>query len=121
MWAKYGVGKWAFPAFKFVLDINNYRSSKPDYLRAHLEVTGSDDSWCAETFVFENTGSGSHSEPNIDYKVEARVKEKVKVFISPYEVTTKEQKPMSGFDRDTLKLVVKTESDKKFVIPIKPG
>ena len=120
-WANYAVGRWAWSSFRMVLSVNNFRNKSPEYLKAYLVAGSSGGGWKGENFMFQNREDERKSAPNEDYRIEPGYKEKVSLFISSYDVGDREQRPMPDIDRDTMKLVVETESGKKFTLPIKPG
>ncbi len=120
-WANYAVSRWVWPSFRMVLSINNFHNKSAEYLRAYLNAKSNDGVWEAKNFVFLNRENEDKSEPNQDFRVEAGYKEKVSLFISIYEIGEHNQKPMPDVDKDTLKLVIETESGKTLALPIKAG
>lgn len=120
-WAKYAVGRWTWPSFRMVLLINNFRNKSPEYIRAYLVANSNDGIWEAKNFLFVNRSDEAKSQPNEDFRIEPEYKEKVSLFVSNYDIGLNEPKPLPDIDRDTLKLIVETESGKKFTLPIRVG
>lgn len=120
-WANYSVSKWVWSSFRMVLSINNYHNKFPEYLRPYLLAKSSEGKWEARNFLFLNREDEKKSRPNEDFRVEPGYKEKVSLFISNYDIGFREQQLMPDIDKDTLKLVIETESGKKFTLPIKAG
>lgn len=120
-WANYAVSRWVWPSFRMVLSINNFHNKSAEYLRAYLSAKSNDGIWEARNFVFLNRENEDKSRPNEDFRVEAGYKEKVSLFVSIYDIKDRDQKSMPDIDRDTLKLVIKTESGKTLTLPIKAG
>ncbi len=120
-WANYAVSRWVWPSFRMVLSINNFRNNSAEYLRAYLSAKSNDGAWEARNFVFLNRENEDKSRPNEDFRVEAGYKEKVSLFVSVYEIGEHNQRSIPDIDRDTLKLVIETESGKTLTLPIKAG
>lgn len=120
-WANYAISKWAWSSFRVVLSINNFHNKSPEYLRAYLVAKSNNGEWEARNFIFQNQENEAKSKPNEDFRVEAGYKEKVSLFISCYDIGLREQKPMPDIDKDTLELIIETESRKKITLPIKAG
>lgn len=120
-WANYAISRWVWPSFRMVLLINNFHNKSPEYLKVYLLAKSNDGEWEARNFVFLNREDENKSRPNEDLRIEPGYKEKVSLFISSYDIGLREQKPMPDIDRDTLKLVVETESGKTLTLPIKAG
>jgi len=120
-WANYTVSRWVWSSFKMVLSINNYHNKPAEYLRAYLNANSNDGVWEARNFIFLNREKEDKSRPNEDFRVEAGYKERVSLFVSIYEIGNRDQKSMPDIDRDTLKLVIETESENKLTLPIKAG
>ncbi len=120
-WANYAVGRWIWPSFRMVLSINNFHNKSAEYLRAYLHAKSNDGKWEARNFTFLNRENEGKSSPNEDFRVEAGYKEKVALFVSIYEIGETNQKSMPDVDRDTLRLIIETESGKTLTLPIKAG
>lgn len=120
-WANYAVSRWVWSSFRMVLSINNFHNKSAEYLKAYLIAKEGDEVWNAKNFVFLNRENEDGSRPNEDFRVEAGYKERVSLFVSIYEIGERNQKPMPDIDRDTLKLVIETESGKTLTLPIKAG
>ncbi|MEA2097266.1 MAG: hypothetical protein U9P73_11335 [Candidatus Cloacimonadota bacterium] len=120
-WTKYAISKWVWPSFRLVLEINNYHNNSPEYIKAYLVANSNDGQWKATNYIFRNTKNEDDSQPNQEYRIEPKFKEKVAVFISNYDIGLNERKPMPDIDKDTLKLILETESKKKVSIKIKPA
>lgn len=120
-WEKFAVSRWVWPSFRIILSINNFHNRSPEYIRAHLVAKTTGGIWEAKNFVFIDRDSEDKSKANEDYRVEPKSKEKISLFVSNYDIGASERKPIPDIDRDTLKLVIETESGKKIIIPIKPG
>ena len=102
-----------------ILSIDNVRNKSAEYLRPYLWAKSNDGEWEARNFIFLNRENENKSIPNEDFRVEAGYKEKVSLFISIYEIGENNQKPMPDLDKDTLRLVIETESGKRLFILIK--
>jgi hypothetical protein len=118
-WANYAVSRWVWSSFKMVLSINNFRNKLPEYIRAYLLAKSTDGRWEARNFVFLNREDEKKSRANEDFRIEPGYKEKVSLFVSSYNVGTIGSMP--DIDRDTLKLIIETESGNTFTLPIKAG
>ena len=68
-----------------------------------------------------NREDESKTRSNEDFRVEAGYKEKVSLFVSNYDIGFTGQKPMPDIDKDSLELIIETESEKKITLPIKAG
>jgi hypothetical protein len=120
-WANYSVGRWTWPSFRMVLSINNYHNKSPEYLRAYLLAKSTDGKWEAKNYVFVNREDERKSRPNEAFRIEPGYMEKISLFVSCHEIGNREQIHMPDIDRDTLKLIIETESSKTFTLPIKAG
>lgn len=120
-WANYAVGRWVWSSFRMVLQINNFHNNSPEYIKPYLVAKSNDGEWKATNFVFQNPKNENDSHPNQDYRVEAKYKETISLFISDYDIGHSEQRTMPDIDRDTLKLVIEMESGKKFTLTIRAG
>lgn len=120
-WAKYAVGRRVWPSFRMVLLINNFHNKSPEYIRAYMLAKSNDGIWEAKNFVFLNKDNEDKSQPNEDFRIEPEYKETVSLFVSNYDIGLNEPKPLPDIDRDTLKLIVETESGKKFTLPVRAG
>lgn len=120
-WAKYAISRWIWPSFRLVLEINNYHNNSPEYIKAYLIANSNDGKWKATNYIFQDPKKEDNSQPNQEYRIEPQSKEKVAIFISNYEIGLNERKSMPDIDKDSLKLVLETESKKKISIYIKPG
>jgi len=104
-----------------ILSINNFHNKFPEYLRAYLVAKSNDGKWEAKNFVFLNRENENKSRPNEDFRIEPGYKEKVSLFISNYDIGHRKQESMPDIDKDTLKLIIKTESGKTITLPIRAG
>ncbi|OGK13477.1 hypothetical protein A3A93_01470 [Candidatus Roizmanbacteria bacterium RIFCSPLOWO2_01_FULL_38_12] len=120
-WANYAVRSWVWPSFRMVLSINNFRNKSPEYIKAYLVGNSNDGRWEARNFIFLNREDESKTRSNEDFRVEAGYKEKVSLFVSNYDIGFTGQKPMPDIDKDSLELIIETESEKKITLPIKAG
>ena len=120
-WDKYAIGRWVWPSFRVVLRINNYNNESPEYIKVYLRAKSTDGVWEAVNYIFQNKLNEDKSDPNHEYRIEGTHKEDVSVFVSPYNIEHGDKEKFPDIDRDTLKLIVTTESKKTFVIPIRPG
>lgn len=120
-WANYAVSRWVWPSFRMVLSINNAHNKSAEYLKAYLLAKSNDGVWKARNFVFLNRENEDKSRPNEDFRVGAGYKEKVSLFVSVYEIGERNQKSIPDIDRNTIKLVIETESGKTLTLPIKAG
>jgi hypothetical protein len=102
------------------LRINNYNNESPEYIRVYLRAK-STDGHGKRQITYLNKINEDKSDPNHEYRIDGTHKEDVSVFISQYNVGHSEREQFPDLDRDTLELIVSTESKKRFVIPIKPG
>ncbi|OGM26853.1 hypothetical protein A2627_05560 [Candidatus Woesebacteria bacterium RIFCSPHIGHO2_01_FULL_39_28] len=121
-WANFAVGRYVWSSFRLSLTIDNYKNSRPDYLKTMLIAHDTDGKWTANHFIFE-TGKAEHQyQKDEEFRIEPYEVKTVPVFISQTEPATNTVRtPMPDFDRDTLKLVISTKSGAEFIIPIKPG
>lgn len=120
-WANYAVGRWEWPSFRMVLSINNFRNKSAEYLSASLHAKSNDGIWEAKNYIFLNREDERKSIPNEEFRVESGYKEKVSLFVSVYEPEDREHKLMPDIDKNTIELIIKTESGKKLILPIKAG
>ena len=118
-WANYYVGRRIWPSFRLVINIDNFRSNKPDFVSASLIAKDNDGIWEGKYFEFESSKEHGDYSLGRPYKIQAHDEKKVSVFIS--NNMDESRKTMPDIDRDTLVLVVKTKSGKEFKYRIKPA
>ncbi len=113
-WANYGVSHYVISSFRLNLEIDNFKNNKPDYVSVSLVASlVSGEKWVGNHFIFEKM-----SKQDEEFRIEANEIKKVAVFVSDYAADNQTRKPMPEFKKDTLKLIVKTRSGKKFTIPL---
>lgn len=118
-WANFAVGHYLWSSFRVVLSIDNYASTRPDYITVALKARNSDGEWVALHFIFEDTKE-HRTHPDEAYAVAPYEVKKVPVFISSDTPSVSNANgPMPDIDRDTLELTIKTKSGKTFAVPIK--
>lgn len=116
-WQNYGIGFYTGYSFKFILNVDNFNNSKPDYLKACLQAKDSfGEKWETNYFIFET----KKPEQNLPYRINEGEELKVSVFLSDQEFSHNPQghrfKP--NLDKDTLVLLVSTKSGIDFKFPI---
>ncbi|MFA5750423.1 MAG: hypothetical protein WC895_04330 [Candidatus Shapirobacteria bacterium] len=117
-WQNYSIGFYMGYSFKFVLNVDNFNSNKPDYLTLSLKATNADGkAWESSHFIFET----EKPEQNVPFKIDASEEKKVTVVLSDQEFShnniSHRFKP--DLDRDTMILCVNTKSGKIFDLPVK--
>lgn len=122
-WARYSVGRSMWSSFRLILEIDNFASSRGDYVTVSLKAPSSDpeDSWEANNFFFETTEITTKSSLNKPFEIAGGRVEEVKVFISDLDMTHDEKRNKPKYSVDRLQLVVTTKSGNAFNILIKPG
>jgi hypothetical protein len=116
-WQHYAIGRYVGYSFKFVLDVDNFKSSKLDYVSAYLKANSNNGPWEAKYFVFETDGT----DLNKPFEIEAGKQKLVTVVISDQEFThgSHEHRFKPNVNMETLALCVTTKSGRFFEFPIK--
>lgn len=118
-WQNYSFGLYMGYSFKFVLNVDNYNSNKPDYLTPFLKATDAyGDPWLATNFIFETQKSAL----NLPFKVEAAEEILgIKVILSDQEFshTSSNHRFKPNLDKNSLVLHIRTKSGRDFELPIK--
>jgi len=118
-WANHGVGRRTWSCFRLVISINNFKSNKPDYIYVELTAKDNDGVWKASNFEFESSSEHGEMSINKPFRIEANSKTTISVFIS--NSTDNQRIPLPDLDRDTLKVLVKTESGTEFEFIVPPA
>ena len=116
-WQNYSVSNYISYGYKFVLNIDNYNSSKPDYVWVYLKAKSNDDEWNGEHYVFE----AQNASADTPYRVEAFEDKKVTVCVSDEQFNrgSRDHRFRPNIREETLVLFAKTKSGKAFELPIK--
>jgi hypothetical protein len=115
-WANYAVGKRLWSSFRFVLKVDNYKSSIPDYVRVRVAAKGNDGRVDFKHFQFERAKGGLEMDLNEPFKISERDIKTLSVFVS--DTDSEEKRPMLDIDKDTVEVVVNTRSGKEFRFPV---
>ena len=104
-------------SFKFVLDIDNFKSAKLDYVWVYLKAESKEGEWKGEHYVFEKLNANADT----PYEVEAGKQNKVTVCVSDQAFGRgyESHRFRPSIEMDTLVLCVKTKSGETFDLPIK--
>jgi hypothetical protein len=116
-WQSYSISHYMSYSFKFVLDIDNFKSSKLDYVWVYLKADSKEGEWKGEHYVFEKLNANADT----PYEVEAGKQSKVTVCVSDqtFGRGNEGHRFRPDIDMDTLVLCVKTKSGESFDLPIK--
>lgn len=113
-WANYGLARYVWSSFRLSLEIDNFRSNKPDYISISITASLVDGgSWIGNHFIFEKVDKQDE-----EFRVEANEVKRVTVFVSDYQADSQTREPMPNIDKKTLKIGVSTRSGRRFVIPL---
>lgn len=111
-WANYGVARYVWSSFRVSLEIDNFKSNKPDYISVLIRADLKDgSSLIGDHFIFERVDKQDE-----DFRIEANEVKKVTVFVSDYRADNQTRKPMP--EVKTLKIEVLTRSGERFIIPL---
>jgi len=116
-WQNYSIGHYMAYSFKFVLDIDNFKSTKLDYVSVYLKADSKDGKWMGEHYVFETLNSNADT----PCEIEAGRQNKVTVCVSDQAFGRghDNHRFRPNIDMDTLVLCVVTKSGETFNFPIK--
>ncbi len=116
-WQNYSISHYMAYSFKFVLDIDNFKSSKLDYISVYLKAESKEGEWKGEHYVFEQPNANADT----PYEAEAGKQNKVTVCVSDQTFGRGHEghRFRPNIEMDTLVLYVKTKSGETFDLPIK--
>lgn len=116
-WQNYSISHYMAYSFKFVLDIDNFKSTKLDYVWVYLKADSKEGGWKGEHYVFEKPNANADT----PYEVEAGKQNKVTVCVSDQTFGRgyESHRFRPNIEMDTLVLCVKTKSGETFDLPIK--
>ena len=113
-WANFSTSKGVWPSFQVNLEIDNYKSSKPDYISiAIIANLTSGDRWVGNHFIFGKDG-GQDEEFWIG-KIQVK---KPLVFVSNHPAGGHRSEPMPDISDDPIEIHIKTKSGPEFKIPV---
>lgn len=114
-WSNYSVSRYVWSSFRVCLEIDNYKSDKPDYVSISIIanlVNG--EKWIGDHFIFNKIGN-----PDEEFRIEANEMKKVHVFISNRLASGQKREPMPEISKDPIEIIVSTRSGEKFKIQLK--
>jgi len=113
-WANYGLSRYVWSSFRVYLEIDNFKSNKPDYVSVSATANLVDgNKWFGNHFIFEKIDKQDE-----EFRVEANEIKKVTAFISNYPADSQTRKSMPEINKKTLKIKVSTRSGEKFTISL---
>jgi hypothetical protein len=113
-WANYNVSRHVWSSFRLSLEIDNYKSDKPDYISILIQaklVNG--EKWIGDHFIFDMTGK-----PDEEFRIEPNTIKKVPVFVSNRPAGSQTREPIPEISQDPLEITVSTKSREKFKIQL---
>ncbi len=114
-WQNYSAGRFMFYSFRVFLHIDNYDSSKPDYVSVTMEGSFKGETWKSSYFVFDNP-KDTQLDPNEPLKINAGDDMDIRVFLSDTEPRISSQehrfRPIGGIN--IYKVIVNTKSGHQF-------
>lgn len=116
-WQNYSISHYMSYSYKFVLDIDNFKSSKLDYVTVLLKAKLNDgDEWEGRHFVFEMVNASADT----PYRIEASEQKTVTVGISDeqFDRGSRDHRFRPSIDEKTMVLYAKTKSGETFELPI---
>lgn len=112
-WANYSIAHTVWPSFRIRIEIDNYRSNKPDYISAKINaVLNNGNNWSGNHFIFQGIDKLDE-----EFRIETNEIKKVYLFISD-ELANHHQRQIPELIRNTLIIELNTRSGEKFSIPI---
>lgn len=123
-WGNQATGFFQVYGFALSLKINNFKSNKNDYVTVKLKGKTTDGIWESQHFIFQQTKQ-ELDKPDKPFEVPANKIVEIGVILSELypehspRSTVKITKP--DLDRDTVLLIITTESGVEQEIKIKPG
>lgn len=121
-WQNYSAGRYMFYSFRVFLHIDNYNSSKSDYISVTMEGCSDKETWKSNYFVFDDPAN-TQMKPNEPLKIEAEEIRDISVFLSDIEPRSMPHehrfRPVGG--TNVYKVIVETKSGHKFPLDVKMG
>lgn len=112
-WNKYSISRYIFSGFLVKLEIDNFKSDRPDYVSVSITANLVDGGrWVGKHFVFEGKAKDE------EFRIAAHTPEKVTVLVFDDQAHRSERKPMPEIDKKTLKIEVSTRGGGKFFMPL---
>jgi hypothetical protein len=119
-WQNYSAGRYMFYSFRVFLHIDNYNSSKSDYISVTMEGNAGTETWKSTYFVFDDPHN-TNMKPNEPLKIEPEDIRDISVFFSDVEPRTSPQehrfRPVGR--TNIYKVLVKTKSGHEFPLEVK--
>jgi len=113
-WANYSVSHYNWPSFRLLLEIDNYKSDKPDYISILIQASLiNGEKWIGNHFIFTRTGI-----PDEEFKIERNGIKKVYVFVSNHIASSPILESMPEVSQDPLEVIISTKSGEKFKIQL---
>jgi hypothetical protein len=113
-WANYSVSIGVWSCFRVMVEIDNYRSKRPDYLSfSLLGKTQAGDEWRGEHFMVQGI-----DKPDLPLRIEPEQIESKSVFISENPYGGDARLVMPDLDTGGLQLVIKARSGSIIKLPI---
>ena len=114
-WANYAVSSGVWSCFRVMVEIDNYRSKKPDYLSfSLLGRTQAGDEWRGEHFMVQGV-----DKPDLPLRIESEQIESKSVFISEHPYGGDVRSAIPDLDTGGLQMVIKARSGSIIKLPIK--
>jgi len=114
-WANFSTSRGVWSSFKVDLEIDNYRSNKPDYISVSVRANLLDGSkWIGNHYIFNKTG-----ELDEEFWINKNEVKKPFIFISSHPPGGHRSEPMPEISNDPIEIHVNTRSSAefKFLVP----
>ena len=119
-WQNYSAGRYMFYSFRVFLHIDNFNSSKSDYISVSMEGNTDTETWKSNYFVFDDSNN-TNMQPNEALKVEAEDVRDIPVFLTDVEPRAHPQghrfRPVGG--TNIYKVIVETKSGQEFSLEVR--
>lgn len=113
-WANYSQRSTVWSSFRIYLDVDNFNSKKPDYIKVSLYANNSiGERWVAKNFIFDEVGKQDQ-----ELRVEPEEMKSVCVFISDYKADSQTRETFPDIDKESMNLIIETRSGVKFDLPV---
>ena len=113
-WANYSQKHTVWSSFRVYLDVDNFNSKKPDYIKVSLYANNSaGEKWIAKNFIFDEVNKQDQ-----ELRVEPEEMKSACVFISNYKADSQTRETFPDIDKESINLIVETRSGARFDLPV---